>query len=294
MGYVPVSLKKDVLQVEEIFSLFFCELVPNFFNLGESHDFWELVYVDRGKVIIRADDRRITLSEGEVVFHQPNEFHAIRNAGVTTNIFIISFTCKSPLMNFFRNYSGILPKEAKPLIEQLLRTGAETFDLHAAFPHKRSDAPPDGEQRIRLNLELLLLSVYRPQSEMVLPLSPVSSTDEFSSQIIQWMEEHIYERLSAEDLCLQFHYHKSRLYELFRKSTGTTPLRYFNRLKIEEAKRLILEKRQSFSEISEMLNFDNPLYFSRVFKLYTGISPSAYRESVERYSNQGPNWRKNE
>ena len=55
-----------------------------------------------------------------------------------------------------------------------------------------------------------------------------------------------------------------------------------------EEKRRILENRETFAQISDALNFDTPLYFSRVFKKYTGVPPSGYRKSVIRYTNFEP------
>ena len=52
---------------------------------------------------------------------------------------------------------------------------------------------------------------------------------------------------------------------------------YMTNLKIEEAKVLIREEKHSISQISEMLCYDNPHYFSRVFKADIGMTPSEYK-----------------
>ena len=55
---------------------------------------------------------------------------------------------------------------------------------------------------------------------------------------------------------------------------------YFIKKKIEYAKRLIRENKYNFTEISDRLSFDNPQYFSRVFKRVTGITPTAFRNTL--------------
>ena len=49
---------------------------------GESHDFWELVYADKGDVTVFADDKSFVLEQGNVIFHKPNEWHNVRANGV--------------------------------------------------------------------------------------------------------------------------------------------------------------------------------------------------------------------
>ena len=56
---------------------------------------------------------------------------------------------------------------------------------------------------------------------------------------------------------------------------------YMTKLKIEEAKVLIREEKHSISQISEMLCYDNPHYFSRLFKKVTNMSPKEYKESAK-------------
>ena len=52
-------------------------------------------------------------------------------------------------------------------------------------------------------------------------------------------------------------------------------MNYYNLMKIKEAKKLL--SKNSVSEVSRLLSFNNPYYFSRVFKKYEGISPSEYK-----------------
>lgn len=68
---------------------------------------------------------------------------------------------------------------------------------------------------------------------------------------------------------------------LFKKETGETISEYTTRLRIETAKGLLKETDFKVLEIAEMVGYDNPHYFSRVFKKCSGMQPSKYRD----YSN---------
>ena len=77
---------------------------------GEKHDFWELVYVDKGELEVAADYEGYKLKEGDIIFHKPNEFHNLWANGISApNVLVISFVCHSPMMSFFENKIMIHP-----------------------------------------------------------------------------------------------------------------------------------------------------------------------------------------
>ena len=63
----------------------------------------------------------------------------------------------------------------------------------------------------------------------------------------------------------------------FKKHTKMSPLEYLTSLKMTNAQSQLLNTSNSIAEISESLSYIDPLYFSRVFKKFTGNSPSKYR-----------------
>ena len=75
-------------------------------------------------------------------------------------------------------------------------------------------------------------------------------------------------------------YGKSYLSRIFKEQTGDTISRYAAVKKTDEAKRLIRESNLNFSQISDRLSFDNPQYFSRVFRRITGMTPTEFKISL--------------
>lgn len=72
----------------------------------------------------------------------------------------------------------------------------------------------------------------------------------------------------------RFHFAKK-----FKTVTGTSPMRYFNELKIKLACQQLDSSTDTVRTIAQSLGFDDPYYFSRLFKKVMGIAPSAYRDS---------------
>ena len=81
---------KNLIAVSKIINLRYFEFKADFIFKKESHDFWELVYVDRGSWEINTENQKFILNQGECFFHQPGETHIHRANGKTPpNIFII-------------------------------------------------------------------------------------------------------------------------------------------------------------------------------------------------------------
>ena len=66
---------------------------------------------------------------------------------------------------------------------------------------------------------------------------------------------------------------------VFKKSTGLPIMKYYTMLKVQEAKKL-LRKNMSISSVAAQLNFDSATYFTKVFKKYAKMTPTAYKKTV--------------
>jgi AraC-like DNA-binding protein len=86
--------------------------------------------------------------------------------------------------------------------------------------------------------------------------------------------ENLYGTLDMESLATDLSLNYSNLREEFKGYTGLSPYQYFLQMKINRAKELLLDGSHSVKEISYTLSFENPYYFSRLFKKKTGVTPS--------------------
>jgi hypothetical protein len=100
--FIRQANKKEI-SVSKIVTVLYLENSRDFVFGGESHDFWEFVCVDKGAVKICMDKEELILHKGDIAFHEPNEFHNVSTYSLTApNLVVISFSCNSPLMDFFR------------------------------------------------------------------------------------------------------------------------------------------------------------------------------------------------
>jgi len=114
--------------------------------------------------------------------------------------------------------------------------------------------------------------------------SMVSAPDkvnlDFSSlaETIAFMKDHLDARLDLEDLTSYSNQSKSQLFRNFKEKTGQSPLNFFLKLKMEKACEMLVDTDLHIREIAERLGYDDPYYFSRVFKKIAACPPSEYRE----------------
>ncbi|MBQ4050975.1 MAG: helix-turn-helix domain-containing protein, partial [Oscillospiraceae bacterium] len=69
----------------------------------------------------------------------------------------------------------------------------------------------------------------------------------------------------------------SRFSHLFREKMGISPHRFILSRRMEEAKKLLTYSSMTVSEIAKSIGFDDPSYFSRIFRKHTGHVPTDYR-----------------
>lgn len=278
---------QNLINVSKIVTIHYFEFEKNFKTNGESHDFWELVYAEKESVICYANGKSITVEEGEILFHKPNEQHALSaNGKAAPNVFILSFVCKSDAMRFFEDKKLRLDNSLVKFIYSILNEGKRTFNIPYSDPNlKKMELLPNptlgGEQLIKNYLEIFLINLLRLQTEteekntIFLPNKELSGRP--VKEVISLLENNVYSTLTINDVCKKAAYGRAYLFRVFKEKTGKTIMEYYLNLKIEKAKQLLRENELSVKEISELLSFNEPNYFTKTFKRITGLTPTAYK-----------------
>ena len=298
MNYKSVHLNES-LTLDYIFSVHYFEYRSDFSFPGESHDFWEFLCVDKGEVNVFADELFHSLKKGDVIFHKPNEFHDVKSNGmIAPNLVVISFACNSPAMSFFEKKVLQISEPERILLAQIIQEARHVFSGRLDDPYQeqlvRADSPRfAGEQLIKIYLQQFLIQMIRHYMVHAAPLAPplIKSVKQKAdgvlfSQIQEFMEVHINENISIEQICRSNSIGRSQLQKLFRSRSGYGAIEYFSRMKIDLAKQMIRERHYNFTQIADALGFSSIHYFSRQFKQITGMTPSEYASSIKALSDQ--------
>lgn len=106
------------------------------------------------------------------------------------------------------------------------------------------------------------------------------ANDNLVDEIIRYLNENIHKSVSTDEIVNKFNYSPSYLFSLFKKKTGYSIIHFFNLLKVQKACEYLNFSDLSVKEICFKMGFQDPLYFSRVFKKYMGIAPTDYRKEL--------------
>ena len=113
---------KREIEIEGFHTIYYFEFDKYFSHVPEKHDFWEMIYIDAGAIDAITDGLGERVSQGQVLFHKPNELHAhISDGKVANNMLVISFTSKSPAMYFFDKKLFTLDETQKTLLSLFMK-----------------------------------------------------------------------------------------------------------------------------------------------------------------------------
>ena len=271
------------------------ELSKNFCYDGERHDFWEIVYIDKGEMICTADKNRFILKSGEMTFHKPNEYHNLSgNNTVAPNVSILTFECKSPAMKYFEGKIFRLNTEEKSMLSMLFSEGLSCYELedkHNSLLQKLNKIPsaPFGSSQMTKNLlEIFLIKLRRNTDVVTKKMRRIYVIDEVDipyqvKEILDFLQHNLYCRLTVKDIADALGKSESTVKQLFSQFRKEGIMKYYTSLKIKEAKKLIREGKYNITQISDLLGYDNPQYFSKCFKLYAKMTPSEYKSSISQH-----------
>ena len=285
-GYIKTK-PKTVVNVAKIVTVHYYEFGRDFVFDGESHDFWEMVYVDKGSVAVKCDnDPEIILKQGEVIFHRPNEFHSIRSYESSPNFFVISFVSSSLSMVYFEKMWSSLNSQQKSIISSIIDEAEESYYITKNDPTirkllRKKDAPIGSEQLIKNYFELLLISFLRlleSKKGSVMPLAVKS--EPLITSIKEYIETRYEENIRIEEICQAYGYSKSFLCRFFKEHTGEGLSEYANKIKMTKAKELLRDETLNITQISSKLSFENPQYFARSFKRLFGMTPTEWKRKT--------------
>ena len=259
------------LDISEIYTKFYQEKGTNYNFSGEKHSYWELTYVDKGELLTTIDGVSYHLKQGDLIFYAPMQFHTqstfekISSSYLTIN-FKMNFNHADLLCNKIFSLKRDSYFIVTRLIEELSNDNLYSDDLSLCYLKE-------------LIIQMLRFDNSHFHSK---PTTHMQQTyeNELLNDILLYIDDNIYEKISVSTLCDHFCISTSMLHSLFKKNMNNTAKNYINELKLSKSKELIRNSTHTLSEISEMLGFSSIHYFSKKFKSYFNISPTEYSKSI--------------
>lgn len=275
----------NVLDIKELIALELLDFEGKYQNYEEAHDFWEICYVLKGEILLSVDEKDFTLSEHDLILVSPNKKHSyFSEQGNDNRAFVVCFDSFSQVLNAISEHIFVKDSVQFICMEKILEECSTTFHMNESEQLEALDEPQfGGQQALLLQLEYLLITLVRRMSVSknsgIVFFSDENFNTDLVNAIVRYLRENVSKKMSLDDICNKFSYSRSFICKIFKEEKGVTLITYFNRLKVEEAKTLLLKSKKSVTDISESLGFREVKYFDAVFKKYTGTTPVAYREN---------------
>lgn len=276
---LPEVFKASVaLEVTGFYTLFKAVRRAGFISPHECHSALEMVYVLEGTVGITANENIYTLPAGHICFHPSMEFHKLwseNNAPAT--VFIFTFDLTGSLTHKFK--SGVFRLE-----------DAEKRYLESIIEYLDSGDPPYSDvlemdyrafyaaSPLVLGIAVKMLEAFlmRFATSHIQTPEPSKDSRHLYTRIAAIMEQSVYDNLSIAELAARCGSSPTTVKNTVKAYAGYSVHRFLLKIKMRKAIEL-LTAGKNVSEVSDILGFCNPNYFSQVFYRETGRHAGEYK-----------------
>lgn len=260
-------------------------------HMDRTRPFHVLLYVLKGEIPIVEENKEYIIRPGSLFFSRKNMHHwGERLIKSGTSLIFVHFYLPEPSESElpYEEFSPQFSPKGRRLTlsdyEQTIITlpkmltnlnGSEIeYRLQELVSYYNSD---DVFKTLHLNSMFaeILATCYQFQFNNLHTVA-----DARVEEIMSFLRTHRDESFRSADIEAHMRLSYKYLEENFKKKTGMTIQQYHTDLRIHEAARLLRSTLLSVSEISAMIGYQDPLYFSNVFKKATGYSPRAYRNNI--------------
>lgn len=286
MAEYAKTLFSDVISIKSVITIFPFDLT-GLEPIGETHDFWEFIYVNEGVFEVLVDNKPYVVKEGQMITYSPLSFHKGSKPNIA-KLSIVSFESTSGIMSYFANKVITLSGKQRQLLSQVISLGKKCFK--SASPNlglkgmvKREDVDAITLQSLKNQLEIFLIDVYESESLKPSSLNCDTRNNNSFDLLTKYLKANIGKAVTLEEICDNCALSIYQLRKLCQSQCGMSPMSYFISLKIDAAKDMICDTNLSFTQISDSLGFTTVHYFSKLFKDKVGVTPSEYAKSMFKF-----------
>lgn len=248
--------------------------------LSHWHHLMEIITVSQGEMILRVRDEVYELKSGDIILINPNEVHTAESKTdlliydcFQIDLFLLSDELSDIQQKFIRNK---FITERCFIKANLKRTNAKAFiDRMVGIGEERESL-----ERITRQLMIYLARSQRQflEDEDVKDLIHYKHTLSQIKSTVGLMQEQYRQKITLEDLAKMANLSTIHYARLFKRVMHYTPIEYLNYIRIQNAISLLVNTQLSVAEIAMQTGLNDSNYFSRFFKHYRAMTPTAFRK----------------
>ena len=229
------------------------------------HDAVEIVYVLRGSSTVLLENQQLTLSPGDLFISFPHQVHGYENSRDFLGYVVIITTQTIPV------FQSLL-QQNQPAVPIFHPEGDRAEQLHSLLEMMWSDRKTTSPTLLQGYSQVLLSKLLT-----FVPLVPTHQEPGVLQSVLQYIDLHHNEILTRDQIAEAVGYSPSYISHVFTEAMGTSLRDYITRLRMNDAKKMLLQTDLPVGQIAMSLGFPSIRSFNRFFLLDTGITPTAYR-----------------
>ena len=232
---------------------------------------WQLIYISAGEGHFILDGQEVIVPAGNMVLYQPNkEQHYFFLGEDKAQYWFVHFTG--------RTVRNILKHCEIPLDGCILHTGLSYAyeDLFKKMRDELVECAWGYEEKLTYLFRELLIEMNRRMNENEKKISGFVQNEMDLAKA--YFRDHYNEEISIEQYAASRNMSTSWFGKSFVECAGKSPKQYILEQRIRNAQVLLETTDGTVSEISQIVGYENPMYFSRIFKKAKGMSPVKYRK----------------
>lgn len=234
---------------------------------------FQLLYIVSGKAHFHFDGKEQIVTAGHMVLYRPKEPQKYEYYGEDqTEVYWVHFTGGN-VTNILRSYG--LTDDKK-----VFYCGSDLNyqNLFRTMINELQMCKENFAEMLEMHLRQIFIMLQRYFAN-TLNTNNIHVVEEID-KATTYFNEHYNEDISIDEYAQNNHVSVSWFIRNFKQCTGSTPMQYILSKRIYNAEILLQDSAYNITEIAQIVGYDNPLYFSRIFKKVKGLSPSEYRNSI--------------
>jgi len=235
---------------------------------------FQLLYIASGKAHFYFNGKEHIVTAGHMVLYRPKEPQKYEYYGEDqTEVYWVHFTGGN-VTNILRSYGLTDDKQVFYCGSSL-----EYKELFRNMIYELQMCKENFGEMTEMYLRQLFIMLHR-YFLTTLKTENARIVEEMD-RATAYFNEHYSEDISIDEYAEKSHVSISWFIRNFKHCTGITPMQYILSKRIYNAEILLQDPTYNITEIARIVGYDNPLYFSRIFKKAKGLSPSEYRKGIK-------------
>lgn len=244
-----------------------------------THDFLTIQYVVSGRSLFVINGQEFEAKKEDLVIINPGTVHTHKpihgKESTIFNLGIENLNIKGYPPNYVPIFSSIVP---------IRRYQHEIYNCYHEIitAQEKKDVAWDLLTQVQSQQFLVwVLKELSPQrSGNIEDYFQLKMYDKntIAQTITNYFQENYMKKISVEEIARYTYLSTTYVTKIYKEITGDTPINYLIRLRMDKAREILSEGHFSVQEVAKQVGYDDPYYFSKLFKKRYGCSPSEYKK----------------